>query len=241
MDEGEVEGIIEKVEKQISEGSFEAAKKQGFWKAVGLVKKDRVLAERFGSSIGKIDKALFESKTGAKLSYTTGTLIMLAAAVFGFALLYLGSIASGAWSAAYFLASALILMTALHPISHIIAARLFRIKFHFYFLNGPMRIEPTLKTDYESYVKASSNGRALFHLAGALNSVAVVLLVLLVALVTPDAPTPAKIVLTALFIFTTASEVFPIVFIKLGRPKILFADFRKSDTHRFLREWRLRD
>ena len=101
-----------------------------------------------------------------------------------------------------------------------------------------MRIEPTLKIDYETYVQASSKERAVFHLAGAFNSVGVVLLVLLVALATPDTQAPAKIVLSALFIFTAASEIIPVVFIKLGLPKILFADFRKSDTYRFLRELR---
>jgi hypothetical protein len=236
MEEGEIAAVFEKVESAIKEGRFGSVGELGFWKAVTLVKSDKALAERFGGAVGRIDKALFESKTGAKLSYTTGTLIMLAAAVFGLALLYLGSVTEGASSTAYFLASALILMTALHPISHIIAARRFGIRFHFYFLNGPMRVEPTLKIDYETYVKAPSNGRALFHLAGAVNSVAVVLLVLLVALATPDTPTLAKTLLSALFIFTTASEILPIFFIKLGIPKILFSDFRKSDTHRFLRE-----
>jgi len=236
MEEGEIAAVFENVESAIEEGRFESAGKLGFWKAVTLVKSDNVLAERFGGAVGRIDKKLFESRTGAKLSYTTGTLIMLATAVFGLALLYLGAVTEGASSTAYFLASALILMTALHPISHIIAARRFGIRFHFYFLNGPMRVEPTLKVDYESYVQAAPRKRAVFHLAGALNSIGITLFILLVALATPETPTAAKTLLSALFIFTTASEILPIFFIKLGIPKILFSDFRKSDTHRFLRE-----
>jgi hypothetical protein len=129
-------------------------------------------------------------------------------------------------------------MTALHPISHIIAANLFGIRFHFYFLNGPMLIEPTLKVDYSTYVKTPPKSRALFHFVGAVNSVFITLFVLVVALLDPEATDITKTILAALWLFTTASELFPLLFIRLGLPKILFADFRKSDSYRTLREWR---
>jgi len=237
MDEGRVSEIIEKVEKQISKGNFTSAKELGFWKVVSAAKKDNVIAEKYAQSIGKIDKRIFESKTGVKLDYKTGTLLELALTIIGFILLYLGSLSNDIMSTILYTASALILMTSLHPISHIIAGYPAGIGFHFYFLNGPLRIEPTLKVDYATYIRASPRSRALFHLAGAINSVLITFLVLFVALLIPETSLLTKTVLAAVFIFTLASEFFPVIFIKIGVSKILFADFRKSDTHRFLREW----
>ncbi len=131
-------------------------------------------------------------------------------------------------------------MTALHPLSHALVAWLFGIRFHFYFLNGPALVEPTLKVDYASYVKTSSKKRALFHFAGVVNSVLVTLLVLLVSLYDVDASSETRIILAAIWLFTTASEIFPLILVRLGISKILFADLRKTDSYRTLREWRMR-
>lgn len=239
MKEGEVEKALNKIEKELDKGNYAAVKKLGFWKVVKAVKKDPTLAEGFAERIGGIDQRLFESKVWVKLSYSTGTAIELIGAVFGLFLLYLGATSQGITSTVSYVVSAVVLMTALHPISHSIAGKLFGIGFHFYFLNGPMFIEPTLKVDYSTYVKAPAKNRALFHLAGAVNSVLSTFIVLLVALIDSDAQPVARIILAVWWLFTTGSEVFPLIFIKLGVPKILFADFRKTDSYRALREWRL--
>ncbi|RMF91436.1 MAG: hypothetical protein D6733_01170, partial [Methanobacteriota archaeon] len=182
----------------------------------------------------------FESKAWVKLDYRIGTIIEAAGVALGLLFLYFGVTTQGQESTVFYTASAVVLMTALHPIAHSIAGWLYGIRFHYYFLNGPMLIEPTLKVDYSTYVKAPAKNRALFHLAGALNSVLTTFFALLVSLLDAHAEPVTRAVLAALWIFTTGSEVFPLIFIKLGIPKILFADFRKTDSYRALREWRLR-
>jgi hypothetical protein len=239
MDAGEIEEILENVKAELSRGKYEAAGKLGFWRVVRAAKGNPEIEGKFAERMGEIDKLLFEAKARIKLDYMTGTIIELLGSVIGFVLLYFGATFTGIESTIFYVASALALMTFLHPISHIIAASRFGIKFHFYFLNGPMLIEPTLKVDYSTYLKAPSKSRALFHLAGAVNSVLVTLLVFVVALQDPATTDITKTVLAALWLFTTASEIFPIIFIKFGIPKILFADFRKSDSYRSIREWRI--
>lgn len=239
MEEGKVEEILAKIESEFDSGNFGAARELGFWKVVGAAKKDPALAEGFAERIGRIDRLLFESKVWRKLGYGTGTIVELMAAVVGVIFLYLAALSTGIEGTVFYVASALTLMTALHPISHSIAARLTGIEFHFYFLNGPLLIEPTLKVDYSTYIRTSAGKRSFFHLAGALNSVIVTLLVFLAALYDPNAEPMAKILLAAIWLFTTSSEVFPLLFTRLGIPKLFFADFRKTDSYRALREWRL--
>jgi hypothetical protein len=239
MEEGEVEEILGKLESEFGKGNYEAAKSLGFWRVVRAAKKEPKLAENVAERIGRLDKLLFESKVWTKLDYKFGTAIELLGAIIGLMLLYFGSTSMGVESTVFYIASAIVLMTALHPISHSIAGKLFGIKFHFYFLDGPMLVEPTLKVDYSTYVRAPAKKRAIFHLAGAINSVLVTLIVFLVALGDPDAPSAAKVILGVWWLFTTSSELFPLIFIKLGLPKIFFADFKKTDSYRALREWRL--
>lgn len=239
MKEGEVEKALSRIETEVGKKNYSAVKEFGFWKVVKVAKKDPEIAGKFAERIGTIDKLLFESKIWTKLDYRTGTILELIGAVIGLSFLYFGATSTGIESTMLYFVSAVVFMTALHPIAHSIAGRLFGIGFHFYFLNGPLLIEPTLKVDYSTYVKAPAKKRAIFHLAGAINSVLVTLLVFIVALFDPDAQVITKVVLAVFWLFTISSELFPLVFVRLGVPKILFADFRKSDTHRFLREWRI--
>jgi len=238
MKEGELERVLEKVEEELEKGDHEAAVKAGFWKAVAAVKHEPKLVEVYGGRIGELDRRLFESKAGVRLSYRLGTALELAGVLLGVILLYLGVTSTGVLSTASYILSALLLMTALHPIAHSIAGVLTGIRFHFYFLNGPMLIEPTLKMDYASYLHASPRQRSLLHLAGAVNSVAVTFLVFVVAVVDGDAGGASRIALAALWLFTTLSEILPPLLVKLNMPRLFFADFRKTDAWRALREWR---
>jgi hypothetical protein len=239
MKEGEIEDILGKLESEFGEGNYDAAKKLGFWKVVKAAKKEPTIAQNFGERIGRIDKLLFESKVWTKLDYKLGTMIELVGALFGVLFLYYGASSTGIESTIFYVASSLVLMTALHPLAHSLAAWLFGIRFHFYFLNGPLLIEPTLKVDYSTYVKATPKKRSIFHLAGAINSITVTFIVFLVALLDPDAQGVAKLILGLWWFFTTGSEIIPLIFTGMGRPKVFFADFRKTDSYRALREWKL--
>ena len=78
--------------------------------------------------------------------------------------------------------SALILMTILHPLSHYITGAFFGIRFTHYYLNGPARIEPTLRINQISYLKASGGKRAFMHITGVIGTLAAPLIAALIAL-----------------------------------------------------------
>ncbi|MCZ7356208.1 MAG: hypothetical protein O8C66_11510 [Candidatus Methanoperedens sp.] len=78
--------------------------------------------------------------------------------------------------------SALVLMATLHSLSHYITGALAGIRFSHYYLNGPARIEPTLRIDFSSYLKAPGKKRALMHLSGVVGTVAAPLIVAVIAL-----------------------------------------------------------
>ncbi len=122
--------------------------------------------------------------------------------------------------------------------AHYLAGKLFGISFTFYFLNGPIKIEPTVKTDYASYLKARPRQRAVMHLAGAIATTFSPLLVLVLGYFL-GAPTLPVFALVGLFFFFLSTELVPLVLTKLDSPKILGMDFRKSDTYRAVRELKL--
>lgn len=239
MQESEISEKLEKIKESVDKGDFNAIKELGFYKIVSEVKKSKELSNKFADIIGEIDYKFFDSRIKFKIPFSTGTAIELILALISLFVLYFAvKTEPGIAEAVLFLLSALLIMTALHPVSHAIAGKAFGIKMHFYFLNGPLLIEPTLKTDYGSYVKAEPMKRAIFHLAGAINSTVTTFFVFLVAFLTKSAN--ISVILTFLwFAFTAFSEIVPLIVVKLGIKKIIFADFRKSDSYRALREYKI--
>ncbi len=77
---------------------------------------------------------------------------------------------------------AIALMTTLHPLSHYFTGRMVGIKFTHYYLNGPARIEPTLRIDHSSYLKIPGNKRALMHVSGVAGTLAAPLIAGFIAL-----------------------------------------------------------
>ena len=92
-------------------------------------------------------------------------------------------ISSGVYPGVALIAGTFAIMATVHPLAHYMVGRIFGIKFTFYFPNGPALIEPTIKTDYGSYLKAAPLKRALMHAAGPVVSTLVIIVSLAVAAV----------------------------------------------------------
>jgi hypothetical protein len=60
------------------------------------------------------------------------------------------------------------LSASVHGLAHFVVGRIVGIRFHSYFIGGPLKVTPGLKTDYETYLKTSPGSRATMHAAGAL-------------------------------------------------------------------------
>lgn len=146
-----------------------------FLAIVNKVKKDKFNDDELLELIEKTSRRRFGEKVSFTMNVPIGnlleTIITIAAIILTFQatsnwMLYLG---------------ALILMTTLHPLSHYITGAFFGIRFTHYYLNGPARIEPTLRIDHSSYLKAKASGRALMHLSGVIGTVAAPVIVAFIA------------------------------------------------------------
>ncbi len=238
MDEKEAGELLGRIEGEVSKGNF-ALKEMGFWKLVDAAKRDKNLAEKFADRIGDIDRKAFERRAWFTVSLTLGHAAELLGTIAAVILLIFGLFyLDGARAGISVVLAAAILAATLHPFSHYLVGRTQGIKFSYYFPDGPALIEPTLKIDYASYLRASAKGRALMHLAGPISTSIGPLVALVLGAVFGIDKIYLAVVLLIL-LFTSSSEFMPLIFLKLGVPKILFADFRKSDTIRTLREWKI--
>lgn len=143
---------------------------------INQVKKDKVNDDELLGLLEKTSRKRFGETISFTMNVNLGNLfemiITIAAVILAFQ-------TDSNWML-YF--SALILMTTLHPLSHYITGAFFGIRFTHYYLNGPARIEPTLRIDQTSYLKASGEKRALMHVTGVIGTLAAPLIAVLIAL-----------------------------------------------------------
>lgn len=143
---------------------------------INQVKKDKVNDDELLGLIEKTSRKRFGETISFTMNVNLGNLfemiITIAAVILAFQ-------TDSNWML-YF--SALILMATLHPLSHYITGAFFGIRFTHYYLNGPARIEPTLRIDQTSYLKASGEKRALMHVTGVIGTLAAPLIAVLIAL-----------------------------------------------------------
>jgi hypothetical protein len=146
-----------------------------FWSIVNQAKKDRIKDDELLAQIEHISRQKFMEKVSFTLGVPAGNLLASAITI---AALILAFRTGSEWM---LYLSALILLATLHPLSHYATGSLFGIRFTHYYLNGPARIEPTLRIDYFTYLKASGGKRALMHASGVVGTLAAPLIVALIA------------------------------------------------------------
>ena len=143
---------------------------------INQVKKEKVNDDELLGLIEKTSRKKFGEKVSFTMKVNLGnlleTIITIAAVILAFQ-------TNSNWML-YF--SALLLMTTLHPLSHYITGAFFGISFTHYYLNGPARIEPTLRINQISYLKASGGKRAFMHVTGVIGTLAAPLIAALIAL-----------------------------------------------------------
>jgi hypothetical protein len=175
----EVEAELGRIEASVDAGDADLSK-LGFWRLVRAVKRDPALANASAEAIGRIDAEAFRRRVMLRIPVWTGNATL---AVGTLALTYLiplswfsagggGSSSEPVSTPAGFLilVAAGGLSVTLHDLAHWLVGRLVGIRFLCYFLDGPFRIQPGLKSDYATYIRAAPNARAAMHAAGALAS-----------------------------------------------------------------------
>jgi hypothetical protein len=167
---------LARIERAVDEGDTDLGR-LGFWRLLRKIKVDPALSAHWAVIAGRIDRKAFEARTRLRLPVWFGSSVLALVALASAALVAV-ALALARRSAApepFFsgllvVAAAWGLAVGVHGLAHYVVGRMAGIRFHAYYAGGPLRITPTLKIDYESYLKAGAGARATMHAAGALAS-----------------------------------------------------------------------
>ncbi|VVB96948.1 Uncharacterised protein [uncultured archaeon] len=178
---------------------------KNFQAIVNKAKKEKITDDELLGLIEKTSRKRFGEKVSFTLNVTLGNLLE---AILTIAAIILAFQAISNWM---LYLSALILMATLHSLSHYFAGAISGIRFTHYYLNGPARIEPTLRIDYSSYLKAHANGRALMHLSGVIGTLAAPVIVALIAIYNGENATSVNLfylfILLIIFELLTSTKI----------------------------------
>ena len=147
-----------------------------FLSIVNKVKKDKTNDDELLRKIENLSRKRFEEKRSLTLGLFSGNLLEIIVTIAAMVLAFRVDADLMLYIVTF------ILMATLHPLSHYLTGRLFGIRFTHYYLNGPARIEPTLRINYFSYLKAKAVKRAFMHASGVIGTLAAPLIAALIAL-----------------------------------------------------------
>jgi len=179
----------------------------GFWRLLRTVKADPALARSFAEQAGRIDRKAFEARVRIRFPVWLGNGVLLVGTLFGAAAVVVATRASSAILAGLALiAAAVAWSVCLHCPAHWAVGKLVGIRFTAYTFGGPPPPRPGLKTDYETYLRASPGERAWMHASGAL-ATKVAPFVALAFWPASDAPTWAAWAVLAIGVLQIATDV----------------------------------
>jgi hypothetical protein len=173
-----------RIEREVDAGNADLGT-LGFWRMLGRVKREPALARHWAPDIGRIDRKAFERRVRFRvpvwlgnvlLLVATGVLVALVPIALDMARESLGGFLplplppEPALPGVLVVLAGLGLSATVHDPTHWVVGRLVGIRFVSYYLDGPFVIEPAIKIDYETYMKADPGSRALMHASGALAS-----------------------------------------------------------------------
>lgn len=151
----------------------------GFWRIVGLIKRDDDLIDRYADQVGRIDAEAFERAVRVRIPVWAGNLILFGILVVGAGGLVLAA-AAGTRTDAFgpvdfdptlagigLLVAAVAWDVGVHSPTHWLVGRLLGLGFTSYFLRSPT-VPPGLKTDYATYLRTAPTRRAWMHASGAI-------------------------------------------------------------------------
>ena len=161
---------LDRIEAAVQAGNTDL-KALGFWRLVAHVKPDRLLVDRYGDQIGRIDGAAFQAFARFRMPVWVGNTILLIGAAVGLAAAIVArSVSSETLAGFLLIAAGAIWTVTLHCPTHWFVGYMVSIRFTDYFVGGPPPPRPGLKSDYATYLKADPGSRAWMHAFGAIVS-----------------------------------------------------------------------
>ncbi len=146
-----------------------------FREVVEIIKRERINDDMMLQDLEELSRKRFSERVRFTLGVPLGNMLEGAATI---TVIFMVFLIDSEWM---LYISALALMATLHPLAHYLTGALSGIRFTHYYLNGPAKVEPTLRIDQISYLKASGKQRALMHLSGVLGTVAAPLIAAIIA------------------------------------------------------------
>ena len=192
---GGIGAELDRIEEAVDGGERDL-RRLGFWRLVGLIKRDDELIERYADQVGRIDATAFHTWAPIRVPLWLGNVLLAVGFAIGVAALVVAAAKGKADTASFdptITGIALVVATgawdvALHSPAHLVVGLAFGIRPTGYFLKGASA-PPGLKLDHASYLRAPAERRAWMHASGAIASKLVPFLVLaLVAIIGIDAP-----------------------------------------------------
>ncbi len=164
----DLSGDLDRIEAAVQAGNTDL-KALGFWRVVAQVKPDRMLVDRYGDQIGRIDGSAFRSGVRFRIPVWAGNAILLTGVAVGLASAIVArSVSSSTLAGMLLIATGVIWSVSLHSPTHWFVGYLASIRFTDYFLGGPPPPRPGLKSDYATYLRADPGSRAWMHASGAI-------------------------------------------------------------------------
>ena len=180
MSPAEIDSVLCAAEEQMAAQGTADLRDLGFWRVVGIVKRDPALIDEFADRIGVIDQAVFLAWAPLTIPILAGTVLAVVGTVVGFGLVGM-SYVEGPWNGLFFLAGTAVLLATTHGLGHLIVGWAVGIRFTVWFA-GYRRPQPGVKTDYATYLRTPARARAWMHASGALVTKAIPILLLPVAI-----------------------------------------------------------
>ena len=178
MDSHDYQQALARIETEVDAGNTDLSA-LGFWKLIGRIKREKTVSDETVAAAARIDRKAFEARVKPLFPVWLGNLVLLVGTVVLLVAICIGlKVAEGtiggeprAWLGGLIvLGAGAGLSATVHAPAHWFVGRWGGIRFTHYFLDGPFRIQPGVKTDYATYLRGSPSARAGMHAAGALAS-----------------------------------------------------------------------
>lgn len=140
----------------------------GFWGAIGSVKRQPELVDRYAGRIAAIDAAAHRNWALVIIPLWLGTSIAVVVVLGGLALVWWAYDLDGTAAIVSFLAGVGVLIGSTHGLGHLVVGRLLGMRFEYWFVGEIRRPQPGVKLDYAAYLRTSAPRRAWMHASGAL-------------------------------------------------------------------------
>jgi hypothetical protein len=197
--------VLNANEAEIASGGVPDLRATGYWRAVHAVKSDPDLVDEFADRIGVIDTVAFGAWARIVIPFWMGTLAAVLGAFAGLAFIAVSEFVPS-WNGVVFMLGTGILIGTTHGLGHIMVGRIGGIRFSGWFI-GRGRPQPGVKTNYATYLRATTRTRARMHASGAIVTKAIPFLLIPVALLMPAIQGWVPIALLALGIVQIVTDV----------------------------------